>query len=73
MHVHNVEISRLNLMNDLEHITEHETPPISPGALTTSPGGGSYTKNTRKSALSLAAIKKEKKFTPGITDSFEMM
>lgn len=64
-----------NAAGDLEHITEHETPPITPlSAHNVSPSFSS-TREARKSVSSISSIKKKQGMPPtgGVTESFDMM
>ncbi|OXA59651.1 Protein unc-79 [Folsomia candida] len=75
------EVSRGNLANaDLEHITEHETPPTTPHSTQNVSPSFSLKKEHRKSVGSITSTKFVKKPTtsttaptPGVTDSFEIM
>lgn len=76
-----LEVSRGNLANaDLEHITEHETPPTTPHSTQNVSPSFSLKKEHRKSVGSITSTKFVKKPTtsttaptPGVTDSFEIM
>ncbi|ODN04336.1 Protein unc-79 [Orchesella cincta] len=71
------DISRVNIGNaagDLEHITEHETPPITPLSTHNVSPSFSSTREARKSVSSISSVKQQKKGTSGgVSESFDMM
>lgn len=63
-----------NLAGDLEHITEHETPPITPLSAHNMSPSFSSTREARKSVSSISSVKQQKKgMSGGVSESFDMM